>query len=142
MRYVNLALASTLTVLAALMSPAPAAAQQVDSGLRCRFSPGSPMVAGEIDCTVTADQVTVQKVTFNRGNCPARFDDARAERQYYEFWSDTPENRAWWANTNYHRTYPFGARLHVEASGQCGSLQLLEFEVVTERGAFTWTVTR
>lgn len=119
-----------------------AAAQQADSGLRCKFSSGSLMVAGLVECDVVADEVAILRVTFNRGNCPARFDDPRAERAYYEFWTDTPENRAWWAETNYHRRYKFGSKVRVEASGACGNITILEYEIQTTIGTFVWKVPR
>jgi hypothetical protein len=124
------------------LAVAPTEAGQRDSGLRCSFSPGSPMVAGEIKCTVHADEVTVEKVTFNRGTCPARFDDPRAERAYYAFWNDTPENREWWQRTSYRGKYRFGSQMKVEASASCGSIVILEFEIHTTTGVFTWTVGR
>jgi hypothetical protein len=134
---------AALTVfLLATALPESASAQQSDSGLRCRLSEGSPMVAGLLECTVVVDDLTIYKVTFNRGNCLARFDDARAERAYYEFWGDTPENRDWWERTDYHRRYRFGSRVRVEASGTCSGDTILEYEIDTNRGSYTWTVSR
>lgn len=125
---------------AAVSMVAQAAATEQDSGLRCRFSPGSLMVAGQIECTVVANEIVVHKVSFNRGNCPARFDDARAERAYYEFWGATPENQEWWRRTDYHGRYTFGKVLKAEASGECGNVEILEFEIQTDAGNFTWSV--
>jgi hypothetical protein len=113
-----------------------------DSGLRCSFSPGSPMASGQVDCTVHDDRVTVKFVTFNRGNCPARVDDDRAFAAYLQFWNDTAENRAWWRNSNYRGTYSFGQNFRVEASASCGNATILEYSIETDRGVFRWTTRR
>lgn len=122
-------------------SPTASAAQ--DSGLRCKLTPGSLMVSGEVQCTVLADQIAIRKVTFNRGNCPARFDDARAYADYIDFWGDTLEHRKWWQdNVSYRGSYAFGNNISIEASGSCGNVSILEYSIETDRGSWTWTVGR
>lgn len=136
-RFITAAVAFTLLVAA------PDTSHAQDSGLSCRLTPGSLMVSAEVRCTVHADQVTIRNVTFNRGNCPARFDDDRAYVDYVETWGDTAENRQWWdRHVRYRGTYAFGRNLRIEASGSCGNVSILEYTIETEKGSWTWTVNR
>src|SRR5688572_7453076 len=147
MKIVRVVLGMILSVF--IGSQAAAAAEGVsgaeivaESPLRCGYKSWTPITNGIIECTVVADSVTIYKVAFNRGNCPARFDDARAYSVYINFWGDTADNRRWWQNTEYRGTYPYGKVLKIEASGSCGEIQVLDYAVDTDTGRWTWTISR
>jgi hypothetical protein len=144
MKMVRVALAGMLTVF--IHSQAASAAEIADataeSPLRCRYQAWSPMTNGVIECTVIADTVTIYKVAFNRGHCPARFDDAEAYRVYLNFWGDTADNRRWWQNQEYRGTYPYGKVIRIEASGSCGEIKVLDYAIDTDAGRWTWTISR